>query len=737
MAAASSKNSVSITRLYCFGGLMLLWVALIAARLVNLQVVHYGDFVKQAARQQQRAFEISPRRGVVYDRNGHELAMSVNVNSVFAVPSEVPDLESTIGILARVAHFEPAEVLAHCKAQHAFCWVARKLDPDTAERVRALNLKGVYFQKEPKRFYPKRELAAQVLGYVGLDDEGLSGIEREFDEQLRGAPGRMLIQRDARGHYFGRAEHQPEPGDNVVLTIDEKIQYVVEKELDQAMRETHAISGTAIVENPHTGEILALANRPTFNPNNTRAITPEQLKNHAVSDIFEPGSTFKIVTVAGALEEHLTRPDELVDCQMGSIVVGGMRIRDHKAYGNLSVEQIIQNSSDVGAIKLGLRLGERKFDQYIRGFGFGSQTGIELPGETRGMTKPVSRWSKVSIGAISMGQEIGISAVQLAALISTIANQGMYVPPRIVMSTGPGAVIGSNGGEIAKVKFHPADGRRVISAQTADEMKQMLRAVVEHGTGFPKALLDGYSSAGKTGTAQKADPATGAYSKTKYVASFAGFAPVQNPAVVIAVILDSAVGLHQGGQVSAPVYKRIAEQILPYLNVPHDLEIKPNDAKRRALLAKFREQDVEEGSPDRLGGTLEADESVQAQLADPEPVAPTVTKATVTPAKFVAPVAMHLPPKPAPARTEEPPLPKPVASAAEAAAAAHGTVVLDVEGGVEVPSFLGKPVRSAVEIAQQQGIEIDVLGSGIAREQSPAAGTRVSPGAHVAVRFGR
>ena len=733
--AKDKKSNGTERRLYIFGGLMLLWALAIGARLVDLQVVHYGDFEQRAQRQQQRTFEISPRRGVIYDRNGNELAMSVNVNSAFAVPSEVPDLEQMVRLVSRITGVDAGEVLAHCKAQRAFCWVARKLDPDVAERVKALNLKGVYFQKEPKRFYPKRELGAQVLGYVGLDDEGLSGIEREFDEQLRGTPGKMMIQRDARGQYFNRAEHQPEAGENIVLTLDERIQYVAERELEQAMLETKAISGTVIVQNPHTGEILALANRPTFNPNQARGIRPEQLKNHAVSDVYEPGSTFKIVTVAGALEEHVTRPEEVIDCQMGSIVVGGMRIRDHKPYGNLTVEQIVQNSSDVGAIKLGLRLGEKRFDQYIRGFGFGSQSGIELPGETRGLTKPVSRWSKVSIGAISMGQEIGISAVQLAGLISTIANQGMYAPPRILMSNGPGpATNSSEGGGVVRASFHPADGKRVISPETAAEMKKMLQMVVEHGTGFPKALLDGYSAAGKTGTAQRVDPATGAYSKTKYIASFAGFAPVANPAVTIVVILDSAVGLHQGGQVAAPVFRRIAQQVLPYLNVSHDIDIKPNDARRKLLLAKVTDENTEEGSPDRLGEALGTDESVQAQLRQPDPVTPRIEP---KPAQQVAIVPASLKmPTTKPAKPIAPSS-QPEVARAEVQTPAHGTVVLDVGNSVEVPSFVGQPVRSVIELAQQQGLEVDVAGSGVARDQSPAAGTRVSAGSHVAVRFGR
>src|SRR5436305_1763502 len=380
------------------------------------------------------------------------------INSVFAVPSEVPDVHATAGILGKILKADSTEIENRLRASHAFAWVSRKVDADIGSRIRALNLKGIYFQKESKRFYPERELAAQVLGYVGLDDEGLGGVEREFESRLKGKPGTMLISMDAKRRWFGRVEKNPDAGENVVLTIDEKIQYIAERELEQAMRDTQAEAGTIIVQNPHTGEVLALANRPTFNPNAFRIPDVKALKNRAVSDVYEPGSTFKVVTLAAALEEKLTNPDEVIDCQMGSIVVNGLRIHDHHAYGGLTVAGILQHSSDVGAIKIALRLGEERFDHYIRAFGFGSQTGIELPGETRGLTKPVSRWSKVSIGAISMGQEIGVSPLQLLSLVSTIANDGVYVPPRIVAGmTAPRIAPKS-------VAFRPSQGKRVISS---------------------------------------------------------------------------------------------------------------------------------------------------------------------------------------------------------------------------------------------------------------------------------
>src|SRR5215470_19106092 len=424
-----SLRSANINkRLYYLAGFLAFWFLLICVRLVWLQVIAYGDYTQRAAKQQQRSIEVSPVRGNIYDRRGNELAMTVQVDSVFAVPSEIPDIHSDAVILGRVLKTDPAEIEDRMRASHAFAWVARKVDNATSTRIHALNLKGIYFQKESKRFYPKGELAAQVLGYVGLDDEGLGGIEREFESSLTGKPGRMLITMDNKRRWLGRVEKNPDPGENVVLTIDEKIQYIAERELAKAIAETQAEAGTVIVQNPHSGEVLALANWPTFNPNIRNKVNPQALKNRAVSDIYEPGSTFKIVTLAGALEEKITNPDEVIDCQMGSIVVNGLRIHDHHPYAGLTVTQILEHSSDVGAIKIALRLGEERFDRYIRVFGFGSQTGIELPGETRGLTKPASRWSKVSIGAISMGQEIGVSPVQLAAMVSIIANEGLYVP---------------------------------------------------------------------------------------------------------------------------------------------------------------------------------------------------------------------------------------------------------------------------------------------------------------------
>jgi len=714
-------------RLYILGGLLLLWLCVICLRLVYLQIFRYGDFQQRADHQQQRSINVSAKRGIIFDRQGNELAMSIMVDSAFAVPSEVPDLPNAISLITRITGEDARFVLADCRAHKTFCWVARKANAETIERIRALNLQGIHFQKESKRFYPKRELAAQVLGYVGTDDGGLSGIERGYDEQLRGQPGRMQISVDARKKWFARIEKEPEAGDNLVLTIDEKIQYIAERELEQAIKDTHAIAGTVIVENPRTGEILALANRPTFNPNIKKQIKNEALKNRAVSDVYEPGSTFKLVTISGALEERITRPEEVFDCQMGSIVINGMRIRDSKPHGLLTVSDVLAESSDVGAIKIALRLGEDRFYKYIRAYGFGQQTGIELPGETRGLTKPVNRWSKVSIGAISMGQEIGVSPIQLAAMVSTFANDGVWEAPRIVATTTPPSIIPQT------FVFRPEHERRVISAMTAAQMRQMMRGVVLHGTGR-KAVLEGYTAAGKTGTAQKVDPATGGYSRTKYVGSFAGFAPINNPAVTVAVILDSAVGLHQGGQVAAPVFQRVTQQVLEYLHVPHDMQLPPN---RQVWLAqnKVKDSDLDESSPDHLGSSLEV---ADIGPLDSAPRVPAVSQQAPKPSAAqggVVPAALR-------AKETAPQAPSAVSLPANitdpAKSASNETVVLDVEqGGIEVPSFIGKSVRNALELAEDSGLELNLVGSGIAREQSPAPGSHVTSGSRVVVKFGR
>ncbi len=705
-------------RLGMLAGLLFLWICGIAVRLVNVQIIHHQDWWTRGQREHTRLFDVTPPRGVIYDRNGQELAMSVQADSIFAVPADVPDHATVATLLAGVLGIDASDIREKLDSDKGFIWIARKVDAETSARVHELKLQGIYFQKEPKRFYPKRELAAQVVGYSGLDDEGLGGIELNFDDTLRGIPGRMEISMDARRKRLAGIERQPEPGQNIVLSIDQNIQYIAERELDRAMEDTHAESATCIVQNPHTGEILALASRPTFNPNTFEHVPPQLLKNRAISDVYEPGSMFKTVTLSAALEEKVTNPDEKFDVSQGYIVVGGARMRDAHRMGVLTTAEVLAESSNVGAIKIGLRLGEDRLYKYIRAYGFGTATGIELPGETRGLVKPVKNWSKTSIGAMSMGQEVGITAIQAISAVSSIANDGVWNAPRIVAGVTP-----PNAGP-QTITFHPAEQRRVVSPLTAAQMRKMMEGVVLFGTGR-RATLDGYSSAGKTGTAQKVDPRTGRYG-SKYVASFIGFAPVNQPAVTVAVIIDSAVGLHQGGQISAPVFQRVTQQVLEYMHVPHDTELKnPNRLLREAI----NDRDLEESDPDHPGEALvTGDAASVANNPAPAARANSPHSGQLVPAADrqgqmvfapVAPVAV------APLAPPAQPGPKPASG-----------VVVNVASTL-VPSFLGKSLRAAVEEAQQEGIALDTHGWGMAQEQSPAPGTQIPRGGRVSVRFAR
>lgn len=548
-----------------------LWTALIIARLIQLQIFEHDSYLQQAHRQQEQTVEISPVRGAIYDRNLRPLAMSVEVESVFAVPADIADSKPTAQLLAKVLDLHASELAKKLEGDRSFAWVKRKVTAREADRIRQLNLKGIHFQKESKRFYPKRELAAHVLGYVGVDDQGLAGIELEYDRAIRGRPGEMIMERDARRRWFGRTGRPPSPGQTLVLTLDEGIQYIVERELDAAMDASHARAGSVIVEDPHTGEILALANRPTFNPNAYGEATPRARRDAAIGNMYEPGSTFKIITMASAFEEGLATPEEPVDCQMGVINVAGHTIHDWKAFGILTVEQAFEYSSDVCAIKLAMRLGDEVLYRHIRSFGFGSTTGVELPGEASGLLRPPKHWWKASIGAIAMGQEIGVTPLQMVAAAAAIANDGVWVKPSIIRDIRAGSDLQPAG---ASLPTMARESRRIVSLQTAARMQRLMEAVVRTGTG-KSAKPQGYAAAGKTGTAQKLDPATGAYSTRDYVASFVGYTPAQSPQFAIIVVLDSPRGKYHGGEVAGPVFRRIAEQVLAYRNIPSDEPLAP------------------------------------------------------------------------------------------------------------------------------------------------------------------
>src|SRR5712692_8798983 len=683
-AGTVMRDRIAADRLLIVAGVGLIWMAAIFGRLGYLQLFRHSEYMARAQRQQQRVIEITPKRGSIYDRNMHPLAMSIPVDSAFAVPSELADEQLAARLLSGVLGI-PREILeARLESSRSFVWIARKLPPEKAEAVASLNLKGVYFQKENQRFYPKRDLASHVLGFVDLDEKGLGGIEYELDSQIRSKNEKIIVMADARQRWFDGGEAQRERGANVVLTLDEKVQYIAERELGAAIAKTRAIAGTVMVMNPSTGEILALANWPKFNPNAASDVPAEARMNRAVTALYEPGSTFKLITLAAAFDQGITRPGEVFDCENGAVYVAGHRIRDHKAFGLLSVSDILAQSSDVGAIKIALRLGAPKFYDYLRAFGFGQPTGVDLPGESKGLLRHLENWSAISIGSISMGQEVGVTPVQLISAVSAIANGGMLCKPHVVAELRRGERVLPMEGPLT-----PAEPKRVIRPETAATLRRLMEGVILNGTG-KLAHLDGWTAAGKTGSAQKIDPATGRYSRTQLIASFTGFAPISNPAVSILVSLDSPVGLHEGGMVAAPVFKRIAEQVLSYLDVPRDVPLNP-----RLIQAAYKRQiagetaTLEDFSPTDFSGQPDAPPTASNQ-AEPEPKS-------------------HAP---------------------EVAMAA------DEGGDISVPDFSGKTMREVTEMCLHLGLEPLLVGSNLAVEQHPEAGTQVWRGAKVTVQFG-
>jgi len=672
-------------RLLIVAGVALLWMTAVFGRLGYLQLFRHSDYLARAQRQQQRTIEITPRRGAIYDRNMHPLAMSVPVESAFAVPAEIGDNKIMAARLLSNVLGIPRDVLqTRLESTGSFVWISRKLPPDKAEAVRALNLKGVYLQNENQRYYPKRELAAHVLGFVDLDEKGLGGIEYGLDGLIRGKSEKIVVMADARQRWFDGGSAQKDQGANVILTIDEKIQYIAERELAAAIAKTHAMAGTVIVQNPNNGAILALANWPKFNPNSANESKPEARMDRAVSAIYEPGSTFKLITLAAALDQNLTRPDEVFNCENGAVYIAGHRIRDHKPFGMLTVTDILAKSSDVGAIKIALRIGAPKFYEYIRAFGFGQQTGIDLPSESKGILRKLDNWSAISIGSVSMGQEVGVTPMQLVTAVSAIANGGTLYKPHVVAEVKRGSESLPMTGVLA-----PGEPKEAVRPETAATLRRLMEGVVLQGGTGTRARLDGWTAAGKTGTAQKIDPATGRYSPTQLIASFSGFAPINDPAVAILVSLDSPVGEHEGGQVAAPVFKRIAEQVLPYLDVPRDVPVSP-----KLIQAAYKRNDTEDESS--LSDFTPVDFSAQP---DPTPPTESMEKKAANPQPAV-------------------------------------TVALDEGGDFALPDLRGKTMRDVTEICLRLGLEPLLVGSGLAVDISPASGTKVRRGAKITVRFG-
>lgn len=554
-------------RLFWILALLALWIGAIAARLYHLQVNRHDEFARRAERQQQRVIELDPPRGTIYDARGRELAVSVEVESAFAVPREVPDARAAANALARVLEVDSGKLERLLDADREFVWVARKLDPPQARRVKELRLPGIYFLEESKRYYPLREVGAHALGYVGTDNHGLAGLEAMYDKVVAGKPGRRTVLRDARQGMAVPANlpsAAPVPGSDLHLTMDAALQQIAERELAKAVERYTPQSGSVVMLDPSTGAVLALASWPTFDPNRFASASDEARRNRPVSDAYEPGSTFKMVTAAAALEEGLIDPDEVLDCEMGGITLANVRISDHKKFGLLTFRDVIAKSSNVGTIKTSLRLSNASFYAMIRAFGFGRTAGIDLPGESPGLLMPVTRWPALAKAYISFGQGISITPLQLALAFGTIANGGRLLEPYLVWQSGSGAS--------ARLEHpQPVERGRPISPRTLAVVAELLAGVTAEGGTGRAAVVSGYPVAGKTGTAQKAEPGKG-YLANEFIASFAGYAPTAHPAIVAVVVIDDPHGGYHGGDVAAPVFAAIAQQALLYLNVRPERE---------------------------------------------------------------------------------------------------------------------------------------------------------------------
>ncbi|AMV73116.1 penicillin-binding protein [Desulfuromonas carbonis] len=536
----------------------------VAARAFHLQVLGQANWERRAERQHQKVIPLIPKRGTIYDRNGESLAVSLEVDSVYLEPTKVTDRPRTARLLADALGLKVAAVRAKLDSEKGFLWLKRQITPRESELVRALNLEGVGFTREHRRFYPNSELGAQVIGFTGLDPEGLEGLELKYDSLILGQGGFLVMERDALGRGIGGGEEMVqggEQGSDLHLTLDKNLQFIAEKELAAGVKGSHARAGTVVVLNPANGEILAMASQPDFNPNAFYRYRPGQWRNRALCDTYEPGSTIKMFLLAAALNEGVVKPGTFINCENGSWRVGGKTIHDHHPYGRLKLPEILKVSSNIGAAKIGKALEREKYYGYLRDFGFGEVSGLELPGEQSGLLRKPSQWFEIDLAAISFGQGLTVTPLQVAMATAAIANGGYLMKPYVVAS-----VVNSYG-EVVE-SHRPSVRKQVISTAVAKQIRDMLVEVTEEGGTGTLATVPGYRVAGKTGTAQKVDPVTGTYSTDKNVASFVGFVPADDPKLVILVVLDEPEGQTYGGLVAAPVFSRIAAQGLRYLKVP-------------------------------------------------------------------------------------------------------------------------------------------------------------------------
>ncbi len=573
-----SSMQTAFSRYMVIVAVFIFWIAAIGVRLVHLQVNQHEWLLEQALEQRSYEYKSMMLRGTIFDRNDKTLAMSIKVNSLYADPSEIDDIDYTAKRIADILKVKPNEIIKDLKAgkekNKRFVWIARKLDQEKYQEINKIlidskarkndlpKFAGLHWREEQKRSYPYKNLAATVIGFANSEHLGLAGIEMSQEEVLKGEVVSSFRERDRLGRVYDETEAPREPPKDVVLTISSSIQYKTEEALAKGVKYARAKSGKVIVLDPKNGEILAMANFPSFDPNEFQKLDADDFKNRVIQDNYSPGSVFKLITYSAALEEHLIAPDEMVDCGNGTITVGGHTFKDSHSIGNVSYTKAFANSSNVGAIKTGMEVGKNKFYRYARKFGFGEKTGIRLPAETGGILRSPDKWNGDSLASMSIGYEIGVTALQSAAAFATIANDGVKIQPHIVKE-----IRQSDGKTVSTIE---PEKERIVSVETARDLRKMLRQVVLNGTA-KTAQLAGYTSAGKTGTAWKYDAKLKAVNRNKYVSSFIGFAPADNPRVVIAVVIDEPQGAFRyGGQVAGPIFREIAEQVLPELNVKPD-----------------------------------------------------------------------------------------------------------------------------------------------------------------------
>jgi len=697
------KSSPAVRRLTALSVALLLWALAILVKLVSLQVVEHVKYASIARSQQEQRVSIPAPRGTILDRTGQPLAISVPVASVSVNPQQIENLRLATEVLGNTLNLDQKALYRRLewgrRSHKGFLWVKRKIDPFETDRLKALHLDWITFHTESQRHYPSGEVAAHILGSVYKDEDGAAGVERSLDQVLRGREGseRVVVDVKHRG-LDSHVDSAAQAGVALTLTIDERMQYVAERELKAGVEAKHARSGTAIVMNPYTGEILALANYPTYDPNvpPKRGDNPAARFDLGTSVPFEPGSVFKVVTLSAALETTNLRADSLIPTGNGILVLPGRVIHEsHHGYGTITMSQVLEKSSNIGAIMIGTRVGREKMYEYARRFGFGQKTGLPLPAESGGKLRPLSRWGTTSLASISMGQEVSVTSVQLARLGAVIANGGMLVKPRLILKRG---------GKLVPIE-PPV---RILKPETAITMRQMMEGVVLRGTGRIHARLDGYTSAGKTGTAQIFDSVTHHYTHN-YNASFLGFAPVTNPALVVLVTVHDTSGESgQGADAAAPVFQKIMTEALRMLDVPKDI---PED------LTATRKPEKEK--PGEFRDDVAIADLGEPSIMDDDPTVRQLLQEQMKPAS-------------------DP-------DAIPAAGAAGGTVssgsVLPfpvlLASGPTVPDFRGKSMRSVVEESSANGIDVMIEGSGVARAQVPLPGSPLRRGEQIRIVFTR